>query len=166
MISKVWAFSRFSMGHVTQNGLRGGHKLGSGRVTPTLHGPCLGPPAPRPASSGKGSILSSLLGPQRAFCADWHFVSRCEIPWPQHKVECVGSNEVFAGALLLSELTHPPISLFWELQFQETATLFRNQIKWGGLEQWWRQGVVPRPFQEGRAVSGQNLEKNGDRKEG
>lgn len=41
----------------------------------------------------------------------------------------------------MSELTHPPISLFWELQLQETATLFRNQTVLGGLEQWWRQWV-------------------------
>lgn len=117
--------------------------------------PCMalawGAPVPWPASVGKGSVLSSLPGPQRAFCRDWHFVSKCEIPWPQHKVECVGSNEVFAEACLLSELTHPQTSLFWELQSQETATQFRNQIKWRELGRWWRQDTAPRPSQDVRA---------------
>lgn len=84
--------------------------------------PLLGASSTKANELGEGSILGSLLGPQGLLCG-LTFRVRCEIPWPQHKVECVGSNEVFAGALFAVWTHHPPISLFWELQFQETATL-------------------------------------------
>lgn len=140
IVHKVWAFIRFPMGHTTQNRLRGGHGPWAGMIKPCPAWPlCRGAPVPRPVSAEKGSVLSLLPEPQSAFCGDWHFMSKCEIPWPQHRAACVSSNEVFTGACLLSDLTRPPTSLFWELQFQEAVTPFRNQIKWWELVQWQEQ---------------------------